>query len=105
MLTRRECLIGTGTAVAGLALGVKLDRALAEAAASGIKVGMCDWSIKRFDPSAFDLGKQIGHFILVQMQGRGNDVRRRFVVLDLQDVLTQIGLHRGDTGLAQHLIE
>jgi len=35
--------------------------ALAQAAAAGIKVGMCDWSLtKRPNPSDFDLAKQIG---------------------------------------------
>lgn len=60
MLTRRDYLIGTGTAVAGLTLGAKVRTALAEATRAGIKVGMCDWSLKRFDPTVFELAREIG---------------------------------------------
>ena len=60
MLTRRECLIGTGLTAAGLAIGGKTRELLADAVASGLKVGMCDWSLKRRDPSVFELAKQIG---------------------------------------------
>ena len=59
--TRRECLIGAGAAAAGMVLGGTMREALAQAAAAGIKVGMCDWSlVKQGKPSDFDLAKQIG---------------------------------------------
>jgi len=60
MPSRRECLIGAGAAAAGMMLGPAVRRAVAEAAAAGIKVGMCDWSLKGGKPSDFDLAKQIG---------------------------------------------
>jgi sugar phosphate isomerase/epimerase len=49
---------------AGLAAGLAVSRQSAARAAdrkeTGWKVSMCDWSIGRMDPSAFDLGRQIG---------------------------------------------
>jgi L-ribulose-5-phosphate 3-epimerase len=58
--TRRECLIGAGTAAVGLAVGAKAKTVQTQPARSRIKVGMCDWSLKRRDPSAFELAKEIG---------------------------------------------
>ena len=58
--TRRECLIGAGAAAAGMVLGSTMKRAMAEATAAGIKVGMCDWSLMGGKPSDFDLAKQLG---------------------------------------------
>jgi len=58
--TRRELLAGTTSAVAGLAMAAKVKQALAAGGADWVKVGMCDWSMGRSDPRAFDLGKKIG---------------------------------------------
>jgi hypothetical protein len=38
------------------------------------------------------LGEQVGDFFLALVQRRANDVRRRLVIVDLEDVLPQIGL-------------
>ena len=38
------------------------------------------------------LGEQVGDFLLALVQCRADDVRRRLVVVDLEDVLSQVGL-------------
>ncbi len=58
-LSRRQWLAGAGTAAAGLAL-TQLRAVAGETRKSGMKFGMCDWSIGRKDPSAFELAKEIG---------------------------------------------
>ncbi|MDM8006644.1 MAG: sugar phosphate isomerase/epimerase family protein [Phycisphaerae bacterium] len=58
-LSRRQWLAGAGTAVAGLTLG-RLQAMAEETHKSGLKFGMCDWSLGRKDPSVFDLAKEIG---------------------------------------------
>ncbi len=58
--TRRECLIGAASAVAGLTIGAKVREALAAAADAGLKVGMCDWSLGKTDPDGFELARAIG---------------------------------------------
>ncbi|HSW45124.1 MAG TPA: sugar phosphate isomerase/epimerase family protein [Phycisphaerae bacterium] len=60
MPSRRQCLIGAGTAAAGMVFGSAMKQAMAEAASAGLKVGMCDWSLKGGKPSDFDLAKRIG---------------------------------------------
>lgn len=57
--TRREWLAGTASAVAGLTLAAKVRTAEGGEAVMP-KIGMCDWSLGKMDPSAFELGKQIG---------------------------------------------
>ncbi|HPD28545.1 MAG TPA: sugar phosphate isomerase/epimerase family protein [Phycisphaerae bacterium] len=58
-LSRRQWLAGAGTAAAGLAL-TRLQAMADETRKSGMKFGMCDWSIGRDDPGVFDVAKQIG---------------------------------------------
>jgi len=61
--TRRDCLIGAGAAVAGATLGPRLRAEQTPQTApgqAGLKIGMCDWSMKKEDPSAFDLAAQMG---------------------------------------------
>ena len=49
--------------------------------------------------------EQVGDFIEALVHDWRDDMRRRFIVVDLQDVLAEIGLHRLDTGGCQRLIE
>jgi L-ribulose-5-phosphate 3-epimerase len=58
-LSRRQWLAGAGTAAAGLAL-TQLRAVAEETRKSGMKFGMCDWSIGRHDPSVFDVAREIG---------------------------------------------
>lgn len=58
-LSRRRCLGGIGAATVGLALS-RLHAMAKETRQSGMKFGMCDWSIGRKDPSVFELAKEIG---------------------------------------------
>ena len=59
-LSRREWLAGAGSTAIGLAMSPRIRAAAAEAGKGGIRVGMCDWSMGRFDPTAFELAKQAG---------------------------------------------
>lgn len=54
--TRRQFLAGTAAA----AVVAARREARAEASPRGPKVGMCDWSIGRMDPSAMALAREIG---------------------------------------------
>jgi sugar phosphate isomerase/epimerase len=58
--TRREWLTGTAGGLAGLGLVGQVKHAMAAGGADWVKVGMCDWSMGRTNPSAFDRGKKIG---------------------------------------------
>lgn len=61
--TRREWLAGATGAIAGLALNHKPVRAESKPARSGPfmpRIGMCDWSLARLDPSVFELAGEIG---------------------------------------------
>jgi L-ribulose-5-phosphate 3-epimerase len=60
MPTRRECLIGAASTLTGLTLGARFASALAAAGEAGIKVGMCDWSLRHQDVSAFEWARRIG---------------------------------------------
>src|SRR6185436_2385600 len=61
MLTRREMLLGTGRAAAGLALSAPLGPLLAAQGARRINIGACDWSRgKMATPACFELAKEIG---------------------------------------------
>jgi sugar phosphate isomerase/epimerase len=58
-LSRRQWLAGAGSLAAGMTLS-RLQAAAGEARQAGMKFGMCDWSIGRRDPGAFELAKEIG---------------------------------------------
>ncbi len=58
-LSRRQWLARAGSIAAGMTL-TRLQAVAAETRKSGMKFGMCDWSIGRKDPSAFELAKEIG---------------------------------------------
>lgn len=58
MPTRRECLVGAGAAAVGLAMKVRAESAVPRR--SPVKVGMFDQSMRRLDPTAFELAATIG---------------------------------------------
>lgn len=60
MPTRRECLIGAASTLAGLAISARAKTALAAAGEAGIRVGICDWSLQHRDASGFEWAKRIG---------------------------------------------
>lgn len=94
MPTRRECLIGAASA-AGLALGVATRRTAAAPPTLGLKVGMCDWSMGRGDPSAFELAKAIGLDGVEVSVGYPKDklwLRRPEVQKQYRDAARQAGL-------------
>jgi len=57
-VTRREILAATGAGAVGSALLSELQAA--KAAAPGIRVGVCDWSLGMRSPAAFEVAKAIG---------------------------------------------
>lgn len=58
--TRREWMTGTAAGLTGMALATQVKQAMAAGGAEWVKVGMCDWSMGRTDPTAFERGKKIG---------------------------------------------
>jgi L-ribulose-5-phosphate 3-epimerase len=59
-LTRREMLGRTTLSVAALTLGSAFAPLLAAPERRQFKIGACEWSLKKSDPSCFDVAKQIG---------------------------------------------
>jgi sugar phosphate isomerase/epimerase len=60
-LTRRQMLVRSAQATAALALSSQFAPLFAAPAKRRFKIGACDWSIgKMGDPTAFQLGKEIG---------------------------------------------
>ena len=49
--------------------------------------------------------EQVGHLLLGLVDDRGDDVRGRLVVVDLQDVLAEVGFHRLHAGRFQRGVE
>jgi len=60
VMTRREWLAGTASVVGAAALSRAVETKEVAGRPGLPKIGMCDWSIGRRTPEAFDLGKQIG---------------------------------------------
>lgn len=58
--TRRDVIRRTAGLVATLAFGSALDPLLAAPAARGFKIGAPEWSLRKSDPSCFELAREIG---------------------------------------------
>jgi sugar phosphate isomerase/epimerase len=58
--SRREFLAGTASVMTAATVASRPRTARADARPSGLKIGMCDWSIGRLDPSAMALAREIG---------------------------------------------
>jgi len=62
-LTRREMLVTSAGAIAGLALGscTSVSTSSKSSAKNGFKIGACDWTLRqRGTPKAFEVAKEIG---------------------------------------------
>ncbi len=58
--TRRQMLKNVAGSAAGISLLSSSLRAAVASRPAGVKIGMCDWSLKRMDPTVFALARQIG---------------------------------------------
>lgn len=58
--TRRAYLAGAGALAAGVVLKPALAAMAREARDAGLKVGMCDWSMRRLDVTSFERAREIG---------------------------------------------
>lgn len=89
-LTRREAL--TALTMGGLALRATPIKA----AATGFKIGVCDWQInKRSDPAALEVAEKIGlDGVMVDIGGLKNDLhlRRPEIQKSYQDAVRQTGV-------------
>ncbi len=100
--TRREWLTGAASTVAGLALAAQVK---GESGGACPKIGMCDWSMGRMDPSAFELGKQIGlDGIEVSIGSVGNRLWLRRPEVQQKYVETARGLEMGIPSVAMGLL-
>jgi sugar phosphate isomerase/epimerase len=59
-LNRREMLARTGQTLAGLALAAEVTPLFAAPEKRRFKIGACEWSLRKSDPSCFEVAKQIG---------------------------------------------
>ena len=84
--TRRQWLSRTATAAAALAL-TREGWTAAESRPAGPRIGMCDWSMGRQDPKAFELAKAAGldgvevsfGTVANKMWLRRDDIRKQYV--------------------------
>src|SRR5688572_11337758 len=58
--TRREMLMWTNQALAGVAFAAQIAPLLAAPEKRRFKIGACEWSLRKSDPSCFEVAKQIG---------------------------------------------
>jgi len=59
-MSRREMFACTGKTVAALALSAPLAPLFAAPESRGFKIGACEWSLRKADPTCFDVAKEIG---------------------------------------------
>ena len=70
--------------------------------APGLEAQLVDFGLTR---RGVCLGEQVGDFLLALVQRRADDMRGRFVVVDLQDVFAQIGLDDLEAGRLDRAVE
>ncbi len=58
--SRRQMLKNAASSAAGLTLFTGSLQAANTSRPAGVKIGMCDWSLKRLDPTVFAIARQIG---------------------------------------------
>jgi len=59
-LTRRQMLARASRGAAGLVAGLQLAPLFAAPEQRGFKIGACEWSLRKADPTCFDVAKRIG---------------------------------------------
>jgi len=57
LLTRRQMIARTAAASATLAFAPHLASLLANEKSRGFKIGACEWSLRKGDPSSMDVAK------------------------------------------------
>jgi sugar phosphate isomerase/epimerase len=76
-ISRRRAFAITAQAAGWLALGSRLQPAFAQEAPR-FRIGACEWSLRKGDPSSLDVAKQIGlEGMQVNMGNVGNDMHLR----------------------------
>lgn len=103
-LSRRSLLARTGLAAAGACLSSSLYPLLANPAERRFKIGACEWSLRKADPSCFEVARQIGldgvqlnmGSLANRMWLRDPSVQKRYL-----DAAKAAGLLVGGLGLAE----
>jgi sugar phosphate isomerase/epimerase len=93
--SRRTLLSRTAGAAALAAMGSRLEPLLAGGDSRWFKIGACEWSLRKSDPSCFELARQIGlDGVQVSMGvlGNGADTRRPEVQKGYLDAAKKVGL-------------
>jgi len=76
--TRREMLARTTQALAGFAFAAQIAPLFAAPEKRRFKIGACEWSLRKSDPSCFEIAKQIGlDGVQVDMGRAANGMRLR----------------------------
>ena len=77
-MTRRRMILRTAAAAGGLALASPFAPLFADEARRRFKIGACEWSLRKSDPSSLVVAKQIGlEGVLVNMGSVGDDMHLR----------------------------
>lgn len=77
-MSRREMLARTGATAAAFALSSSLAPLFAAPESRGFKIGACEWSLRKADPSCFDVAKEIGlDGVQVNMGSAANNMHLR----------------------------
>jgi L-ribulose-5-phosphate 3-epimerase len=77
-ITRRTLLARGAGAASWAFLAGRLQPLFADAGSRGFKIGACEWSLRKGDPSCFDVAKEIGlDGVQINMGSVGNDMHVR----------------------------
>jgi L-ribulose-5-phosphate 3-epimerase len=102
--SRRTLLSRSAQAAVGLTFGSRLAPLLAAPASRWFKIGACDWSLGKEDPSSFDVAKAIGlDGVQVSMGRASNDMhlRKKDVQKAFLDAAHRTGLEIGSLALGE----
>lgn len=103
-MTRRHALTSTARTAAAAALSPLFSPLLADAASRRFKIGACEWSLRKSDPSSLEVAKAIGlDGVQLNMGGLGNRMwlRQPEVQKQYLEASRKHGVQIGGLGLAE----
>jgi L-ribulose-5-phosphate 3-epimerase len=103
-LSRRQMICRSAQCAAALLFGSRLAPLFAAPNQRGFKVGACEWSLRKADPSCFEVAKRIGLDGVQVDMGRASDhlkLRRPEIQRAYLDAAKQAGLEIASLALAE----
>jgi len=103
-ISRRRMLVRTAAAAGGLALAAPFAPLFADEARRRFKIGACEWSLRKGDPTSLEVAKQIGlDGVQVNLGSVGNDLhlRQPAVQQAYQEMAKKTGVEISSLALAE----